>query len=153
MSKTKEELMKDVNMKKHKEEQEKHRLQLAQNRKDYLETTMRKQRTHRLISRGAAMESIIPEIKDMSDFSDDNAKKIDAMCLYLQEKLEFGEISQEELYFYKASLIDAVTKVSNTSGTYGSFLKINDNRKYKKIILEPLTITNNDKKMSVIVRI
>ena len=45
MSKTKEELMKEVDMKKHKEEQEKHRLQRAQNRKDYLETTMRKQRT------------------------------------------------------------------------------------------------------------
>ena len=67
MSKTKEELMKEVDMKKHREEQEKHRLQRAQNRKDYLETTMRKQRTHRLITRGAAMESIIPEVKDMSE--------------------------------------------------------------------------------------
>ena len=67
MSKTKEELMKEVDMKKHREEQEKHRLQRAQNRKDYLETTMRKQRTHRLITRGAALESIIPEVKDMSE--------------------------------------------------------------------------------------
>lgn len=67
MSKTKEELMKEVDMKKHKEEQEKHRLQRAQNRKEYLETTMRKQRTHRLITRGAALESIIPEVKDMSE--------------------------------------------------------------------------------------
>ena len=67
MSKTKEELMKEVDTKKHREEQEKHRLQRAQNRKDYLETTMRKQRTHRLITRGAAMESIIPEVKDMSE--------------------------------------------------------------------------------------
>ena len=67
MSKTKEELMKEVDTKKHREEQEKHRLQRAQNRKDYLETTMRKQRTHRLITRGAALESIIPEVKDMSE--------------------------------------------------------------------------------------
>ena len=67
MSKTKEELMKEVDMKKHREEQEKHRLQRAQNRKDYLETTMRKQRTHRLITRGAALESIIPEVKEMSE--------------------------------------------------------------------------------------
>lgn len=78
-------------------------------------------------------------------FSADNAKKIDAICLYLQDKLAQGEISQDEFYFYKASLIDAVTKVSNTSGTYGSFLKINDNRKYKDIKLEELTVTNNDK--------
>lgn len=78
-------------------------------------------------------------------FSEENAKRIDAMCLYLKEKLESGDISQEEFYFYKASLIDAVTKVSNTSGTYGSFLKINDNRKYKNIVLEPLTIIDNNK--------
>ena len=78
-------------------------------------------------------------------FSEDNAKRIDAICLYLKEKLENGDISQDEFFFYKASLIDAVTKVSNTSGTYGSFLKINDNRKYKSIMLESLTVTNNDK--------
>ena len=42
-------------------------LQRAQNRKDYLETNMRKQRTHRLITRGATLESIIPEVKDMSE--------------------------------------------------------------------------------------
>ena len=78
-------------------------------------------------------------------FSEDNAKRIDSMCIYLKDKLDSGEISLDEFYFYKASLIDAVTKVSNTSGTYGSFLKINDNRKYKNIILEPLTVTNNDK--------
>ncbi len=78
-------------------------------------------------------------------FSEDNAKRIDAICLYLKEKLESKEISQEEFYFYKASLVDAVTKVSNTSGTYGSFLKINDNRKFKTIVLEPLTVTNNEK--------
>ena len=79
-------------------------------------------------------------------FSENNAIKIDAMCLYLNGMLECGSISQEEFYFYKASLIDAVTKVSNTSGTYGSFLKINDNRKYKDIVIEPLVVTNNDKK-------
>ena len=67
MSKTKEELMKEVDMKKLEEEQYKHRLQRTQNRKEYLETTTRKQRTHRLITRGAAIESIIPEVKDMSE--------------------------------------------------------------------------------------
>ena len=65
MSKTKEELAEEINRKKHEEEQAKHRMQRAQNRKDYFESTLRKQRTHRLITRGAAMESIIPEAKQM----------------------------------------------------------------------------------------
>ncbi len=78
-------------------------------------------------------------------FSEDNAKKIDAICIYLKNQLSENNISEDEFYFYKASLIDAVTKVSNTSGTYGSFLKINDNRKYKKLLLEPLQTINNKK--------
>ncbi len=78
-------------------------------------------------------------------FWEENAKKIDSICLYLKEKLESHEISQDDFFFYKASLIDAVTRVSNTSGTYGSFLKIDDNRKYKALELEPITVTDNGK--------
>ena len=78
-------------------------------------------------------------------FWEENAKKIDAICMYLKENLKNGDISEDEFYFYKASLIEAVTRVSNTSGTYGSFLKINDNRKYKNLWLEPIEITNNEK--------
>ncbi len=78
-------------------------------------------------------------------FSEDNARKIDSICLYLKKQLSEEKISEDEFYFYKASLIDAVTRVSNTSGTYGSFLKIDDNRKFKPIRLEPLEVTNNEK--------
>ena len=78
-------------------------------------------------------------------FDKENAKRIDAICIQLQEELNAGIINEDEFYLYKASLIDAVTKVSNTSGTYGSFLKINDNRKYKPLWLEPISINNNNK--------
>lgn len=78
-------------------------------------------------------------------FWEENAKKIDAICLYLEEALNNGIISRDEFYYYKASLIDAVTRVSNTSGTYGSFLKIDDDRKYKKIHLEKLPAFSNGK--------
>ena len=78
-------------------------------------------------------------------FGEDNEKKIDAICLYLKDKLESKEISADDFFFYKASLIDAVTKVSNTSGTYGAFLKINDNRKYKALMLESISIEDNGK--------
>ena len=78
-------------------------------------------------------------------FNEENAKKIDAICIYLKERLSSGDISQEEFFLYKASLIDAVTKVSNTSGTYGSYLKIDDNRKYKNIVIEPFAVIDNKK--------
>lgn len=69
-------------------------------------------------------------------FSEINAMKIDAICMHLTNELQLGNLDEDDFFVYKASLIDAVTKVSNTSGTYGSFLKINDNRKFKNIQLQ-----------------
>ena len=42
-------------------------LNKAENRKGYIDASARKQRTHRLITRGAAMESLIPEIMDLTE--------------------------------------------------------------------------------------
>lgn len=39
------------------------------NRLAYLEKGERKQRAHRLITRGAAIESILPEVKEMDEVS------------------------------------------------------------------------------------
>ena len=78
-------------------------------------------------------------------FSGENAKKIDAICMYLDNQFHRGNINEDEFYVYKASLIDAITKVSNTSGTYGSFLKIDDKRKFKNLLLEPQTVIDNSK--------
>jgi transcriptional regulator with GAF, ATPase, and Fis domain len=47
--------------------QEQHKLQRLKNRKNYYEKGERAKRTHRLITRGAAMESIVPEVKTMSE--------------------------------------------------------------------------------------
>ena len=44
-----------------------HRYQRAQNRKDYFEAGERKKRNHRLITKGAAMESIDSRLKDFSE--------------------------------------------------------------------------------------
>ena len=49
--------------------QAKHQENRLQNRIDYLDTGDRKKRTHRLITRGAAIESILPEVKDMDEVS------------------------------------------------------------------------------------
>ena len=48
-------------------EREKRKMQRLKNRQAYLESGSRKQRTHRLITRGAAVESIAPQTKELTD--------------------------------------------------------------------------------------
>ena len=47
--------------------QERSRLQRLENRKSYLDSGSRKQRSHRLITRGAAIESVMPEVKILTE--------------------------------------------------------------------------------------
>ena len=48
-------------------EQENRRLARLKNRKTYYENGERQKRTHRLITRGAAVESLAPSVKEMSE--------------------------------------------------------------------------------------
>lgn len=48
-------------------EREKRKMQRLKNRQAYLESGSRKQRTHRLITRWAAVESIAPQTKELSE--------------------------------------------------------------------------------------
>lgn len=48
-------------------EQVQHQQQRLENRKSYIEGGERKKRTHRLITRGAAIESIAPELKPIPE--------------------------------------------------------------------------------------
>ena len=48
-------------------EQESRRLARLKNRKTYYENGERQKRTHRLITRGAAVESLAPSVKEMSE--------------------------------------------------------------------------------------
>ena len=47
--------------------QEQHKLQRLDNRIRYCEAGERATRTHRLITRGAAVESVTPELQDLSE--------------------------------------------------------------------------------------
>ena len=67
MKKTKDELQNELTDAQRQHDQEQHRLQRAENRKEYFEATSRRQRNHRLITRGAAMESIFPNIKPLTE--------------------------------------------------------------------------------------
>ena len=67
MKKTKEELQDELAEAQRQYDQAQHRKQRLQNRKEYFETTARRQRNHRLITRGAAMESVFPEVKPLTE--------------------------------------------------------------------------------------
>ncbi len=67
MSKTLEQLRAEQARDKALLEQCQHRLERLENRAKYLNKAERTARTHRLITRGAAVESIVPEVKAMAE--------------------------------------------------------------------------------------
>ena len=67
MSKSLEELQREYEENTARLEQEKRKLQRLEKRKSYLDSGSRKQRSHRLITRGAAVESIMPEVKMLTE--------------------------------------------------------------------------------------
>lgn len=78
-------------------------------------------------------------------FSADNAMRIDAIRRQIQLWLDEGTISADMFYLLVANLVEAVTRVSNTSGTYGAFLKGDDARKTLPIRLQASTFFDNQK--------
>ena len=67
MDKTMEQLMAEKDKVEKQLEQEKHKGQRLDNRMKYLIDGDRRSRNHRLITRGAAVESIAPEVKPLSE--------------------------------------------------------------------------------------
>ena len=67
MDKKREELEKEYAEVTAKLEQEQHKGQRLENRIKYYQQGDRKKRNHRLITRGAAVESIVPEVRGMSE--------------------------------------------------------------------------------------
>ena len=67
MKKTKDELQNELTDAQRQHDQEQHRLQRTENRREYFEATSRRQRNHRLITRGAAMESVFPDVKPLTE--------------------------------------------------------------------------------------
>lgn len=69
-------------------------------------------------------------------FSAANAGRIDAIRERLEAWRGEGSVSEAEFHILLAALLEAVPSVSNTSGTYGSYLKFWESRSQK-----PLTLT------------
>jgi adenine-specific DNA-methyltransferase len=73
----------------------------------------------------------------------ENALKIDRIRQTIAQWLENGDITEAESHYFLASLIEDVPSVSNTTGTYGAFLKHWDKRALKPITLSHLEIVES----------
>lgn len=69
-----------------------------------------------------------------------NALKIDRIRQTITQWLDASYISDTEFFYLLASLIEEVPSVSNTTGTYGAFLKHWDSRSLKPLNLNHLQI-------------
>ena len=73
-------------------------------------------------------------------FTESNGIKIDGIRQKIEEIYNLGWICESEYYFLLASMMESITKVSNTSGTYEAFFKFWDSRAEKEFELVPLEI-------------
>jgi len=75
----------------------------------------------------------------------ENGKRID----YIRETIESWKndswITDGEYFYLLSSLIEAIPFVSNTTGTYGAYLKHWDKRAIKPLELVPLEVMNNQR--------
>jgi adenine-specific DNA-methyltransferase len=76
-------------------------------------------------------------------FSAKNASKIDAVRVQIENWLKEEYISLDMYYLLLSNLVDSVTKVSNISGTYGAYLKIQDARMHKPLELHSISFFDN----------
>jgi len=77
-------------------------------------------------------------------FSETNGKKIDAIRTKIEEWFNSGEINEDEYFYLIASLLLAVQKVANISGTYGAFNKFWDPRANKPLTLKFIDVIDSE---------
>jgi len=73
-------------------------------------------------------------------FSEYNGSKIDSVRIEIENWKRESLINEDEYYYLLATLLFAVQKVANISGTYGSYNKIWDPRSKKTLNLKPIPI-------------
>ncbi|WP_420314104.1 DUF3847 domain-containing protein [Blautia wexlerae] len=91
-------------------EREKRKMQRLKNRQAYLESGSRKQRTHRLITRGAAVESIALQTKELSE----------AEFYSLMENILNLPQAEHFIRVRPAELTSAADKISNPRSAFAS---------------------------------
>ena len=79
-------------------------------------------------------------------FTEDNAKKADAIRTQIEKLKEEKTINENEYYFLLASLLQSLDKVANTTSVYGAFLKKFKKSASKKLTVIPIhKLKNSDK--------
>ena len=74
-------------------------------------------------------------------FSDENAKKIDAIRLKISLWNKTGLLTEKEYCYLVASLVESADKVANTASVYEAFLKQIKPSASKPLVLEPVDIS------------
>lgn len=77
-------------------------------------------------------------------FTEQNAKKIDAIRSAIQILFDNEDVNENEYFFLLASLLDSVTRYSNTSGTYEAYFKFWETRALKEFMIEPIEINKSE---------
>lgn len=78
-------------------------------------------------------------------FSEENGIRIDGMRIRIEELYRDRLFDENEYYFLLASLLESVTRYSNTSGTYEAFFKFWDERATRRFEIEPLEMKEVEK--------
>ena len=82
-------------------------------------------------------------------FSDDNAKRIDAIRDLIEDWNTQGLLSKDEYYILVYALVDAADFVANIAGTYGAYLKIWRSMALKPICLKAPSLVDNHQQNEV----
>ena len=78
-------------------------------------------------------------------FTNKNAVRIDFIRNTIEAWRSQKLLEEHEYYYLLASLIDSVPSVSNTTGTYGAYLKTWDKRSFKDLELSRFEVFDNKK--------
>lgn len=76
-------------------------------------------------------------------FSEENGKKIDSIRMLIEVWFNDKQINEDEYFYLMASLLMAVQKVSNISGTYGAYNKFWDPRAKKPLNLKFINVISS----------
>lgn len=76
-------------------------------------------------------------------FTEENGIRLDGIRLKIEELYRDAVISEQEYFFLLASMVESMTKVSNTSGTYEAYFKFWDPRAQKRFEIQPLEMSQN----------
>ena len=82
-------------------------------------------------------------------FTEENARRIDFIRATIEKWRAEDNLTESEYYYLLASLLEAAPSISNTTGTYGAYLKKWDKRAFKKLELPQFEIVKNGKENEV----